>query len=55
MKPAFRKLMLTAHITFSVGWFGAVAGFVALNIAALTNQDTQTIRSAYIAKDLIGW
>ena len=47
-----RKLVLTAHITFAVGWLGAVAGFLALAIAGLTSQDAQTVRSAYLAMDL---
>lgn len=55
MNSRIRKLILTSHISFSVGWFGAVAAFVVLNIAALTNQNIQTVRSAYIAMDLIGW
>lgn len=47
--------MLTTHVIFSVGWLGAVAGFLALNIAALTSQNAQIVRSAYLAMDLIGW
>ncbi len=54
MKPRLRRLMLTAHITFSVGWLGAVAGFLALSIAALTSQDADMVRSAYLAMNLIG-
>lgn len=37
MTPALRKLNLTAHITSSVGWLGAVASFLALSIAGLTS------------------
>jgi hypothetical protein len=54
MTPRLRKVMLTAHITFSVGWLGAVAGFLALNIAGLTSQDAEVVRSAYFAMNLIG-
>jgi hypothetical protein len=39
MTPGLRKLALTAHIVSSVGWLGAVAGFLALAIAGLTSQD----------------
>jgi Predicted integral membrane protein (DUF2269). len=53
MKPGLRKLILTVHITSSVGWLGAVAGFLALAIAALNNKDAQTIRAAYIAMALM--
>jgi hypothetical protein len=41
-------LALTAHIAASVGWLGAVAGFLALSIAGLTSQDVQTVRAAYL-------
>lgn len=33
MTPALRKLNLTAHVTCSVGWLGAVASFLVLGIA----------------------
>lgn len=55
MSPGFRKLALTAHVTFSVGWLGAVAGFLALAIAGLTSPDARTVRSAYLAMELVGW
>ena len=53
MKPGFRKLIRTAHVVFTVGWIGSVAGFLALAIAGLTNQDSQIVSAAYIAMDLI--
>jgi uncharacterized membrane protein len=55
VKPRLRKLALTAHITSSVGWLGAVAGFLALAIAALRSQGPETVRAAYIAMELTGW
>jgi hypothetical protein len=55
MKPALRKLTLTAHVTTSVGWLGAVAGFLALAIAAATSPDSETVRGAYLAMELTGW
>ncbi|MFN4315343.1 MAG: hypothetical protein ACK4E0_13665 [Chitinophagaceae bacterium] len=55
MSPFFRKFGLTAHITFSVGWFGAVAGFLALAIAGLTSENPQIVVSSYISMDLITW
>ena len=54
MTPRLRKLVLTAHITISVGWLGAVAGFLALNIAGLTSRDVGVVHSAYFAMNLIG-
>lgn len=55
MTPAIRKFALTAHITFSVGWLGAVAGFLALAVAGLTSQDIQMVRAAYLAMNMTGW
>ena len=47
--------MLTAHITFSVGWLGAVAVFLAHSIAGLTSEDTMIVRTAYLAMNLSAW
>ena len=55
MTPLLRKLVLTAHITVSVGWLGAVAGFLALAVAGLISQDPAVIRAAYRAMELLGW
>ena len=55
MTPQLRKLALTAHVTSTVGWLGAVASFLALAIAGLTSQDAQTLRAAYVAMELTGW
>ncbi len=54
MTPGVRKLALTTHVTSSVAWLGAVAAFLVLSIAGLTSQNPQTVRSAYIAMNLIG-
>jgi hypothetical protein len=50
-----RKFALTAHVTSSVGWFGAVGSFLALAIAGLTSQDAQLVRASYLAMELTGW
>jgi hypothetical protein len=55
MTASLRKVALTAHITSSVGWLGAVAGFLALAVAGLTSADPQQVRAAYLAIELIGW
>ena len=55
MTPWVRKFALTVHVTSSVGWLGAVAGFLALAVAGLTSQDAQTVRGAYLAMQLTGW
>lgn len=55
MTPRLRKFGLTAHITFSVGWFGAVVAFLALAVSGLKSQNVQVVRAAYLTMDLIGW
>jgi uncharacterized membrane protein len=55
MTPRLRKFALTAHVASSVGWLGAVAGFLALAIAGLASQDAQTVRAAYLAMEVTGW
>jgi hypothetical protein len=55
MAPGTRKLALTAHVTASVGWLGAVAAYLALAIAVLTSPDAQTVRAVYLAMELIVW
>ncbi len=53
MKPGLRKSLLTIHIIVSVGWLGAVAGFLALAITGLTNLDHQILVAAYYAMNVI--
>ena len=55
MTLRLRKLALTAHITFSVGWLGAVVAYLALAIVGLTSRDAQMVRAAYLSMELIGW
>ncbi len=55
MTPGLRKFALTAHVTSSIGWLGAVAGFLALAIAALTSRDGQVVRAAFLVMELLGW
>ncbi len=55
MAPRLRKLALAAHIASSVGWVGAVAGYIALDVAAATGQDALTLRAAYLAMGLLSW
>jgi len=55
MTNAVRKFVLSVHITFSVGWLGALVGYLALVTTGLNSEITQTISSAYIATELIGW
>src|SRR6266404_4478080 len=53
MTPVLRKMTITAHVTFSVGWLGAVAAFLVLSVAGLTSHDAEVVRGAYLSMDLI--
>ena len=53
--PGWRKFALTAHITSSVGWFGAVVAFLGLALVGVQTASDQMVRSAYIAMEAIGW
>jgi hypothetical protein len=55
MTPRLRKFALTAHITSTVGWLGAIASFLALAVTGLTSRDAQLVRGAYLAMELTGW
>jgi hypothetical protein len=55
MTPALRKLTLTAHVTVSVGWLGALAAFLAHALASLISKDEQMVRAASLAMALIAW
>lgn len=55
MTPSVRKLTLTAHITSSVGWLGAVVAYLVIAIAGLTSADPEMVRGAYLVTALIGW
>jgi hypothetical protein len=54
MPPRLRKIALAAHITFSVGWIGAVLVFLVLVAAAITTQNAQRLFAAWIAMGLTG-
>lgn len=53
MRPRLRKVVLTAHVTTSVGWLGAVVAYIALDVAAVAGQDLQQVRGAYLGMELI--
>ncbi len=55
LRPALRKLALTAHVSSSVGWLGAVVSSLALAVAGMVADDPPTVRSAYVNLELLGW
>lgn len=55
MTPRLRKIVLTSHITFSVGWLGSVTVFLVLAFTALTSTNLLFVRSAFIDMKLSAW
>ncbi len=55
LSPRLRKFALSAHLTFSVGWIGAVLAYLALGVGAVISQDVQPVRAAWTAMELTGW
>lgn len=54
MNSRVSKMMLTTHITFSVGWIGTVAAFLALSMVGLVSSDA-VVRSCYVAMEIVAW
>jgi hypothetical protein len=55
MSPRVRKFALTAHVTASVGWLGAVAVFLALALSGLMNPRAYAVQAAYVAMEVSTW
>ncbi|MBA3772774.1 MAG: hypothetical protein H0X13_09905 [Ramlibacter sp.] len=55
MSPRTRKLLLTAHVTTSVGWCGALAVFLAHALVAVMSREEQIVRAMSIAMGLTAW
>lgn len=53
MPPALRKLALAIHLTTSVGWIGAVTGYLALDLTVAVSGDAAVVRGAWLAMGLI--
>jgi hypothetical protein len=53
MTPRLRKTVLVIHVATSVGWLGALAAYLVLDITTAASTDVATVRSAYAAMDLI--
>lgn len=41
MTPGVRRFTLTAHVTSSVGWLGAVVAYLVIAVAGLTSGDAR--------------
>ncbi len=55
MTPRVRKGMLTAHVTSSLGWVGALSVFFAHALLGLLSTDEQVVRATSIAMGLTAW
>jgi len=53
MPPVLRKSALAIHLTVSVGWIGAVIGYLALDVTVTTGSDPTVVRAAWIAMGLV--
>ena len=53
LSPTARRVLLIVHISVSVGWMGAVATYVALNVPVLTGADEQAVRAAYLMMSIV--
>lgn len=55
MPPFWRRAALVVHVVSSVGWIGAVAGYVALAIMAAVSADPAAVRAGWLGMELVGW
>lgn len=55
MSRRVSKIVLTTHITFSVGWLGAVAVFLALAITGLNSPNPELVRACLLAMKISTW
>lgn len=55
LSPAWRKLVLLVHITSSVGFAGAVAGFLALAFTGAATVQPLLAQGVYLAMQILTW
>ena len=55
MPPQIRKIVLTAHVSSSVGWLGGIACFLALAVSGISTHDLPAVHVAYLGMNWIGW
>jgi hypothetical protein len=53
LSQPLRKAALAVHLAVSVGWIGAIAAYLVLDLAAATSVDAATLRAAYLGMGLI--
>jgi len=55
MSAPVRRLALTAHVTTSVAWLGAVSCFLALAVIGLNGARPLEVQAAYLAMEMVCW
>ena len=55
MGSGIHRLVLTAHVTSSVGWLGAVSVLLSLGIIGIQSQDPQMVRAVYLVMEPAAW
>lgn len=55
MPPRLRKAMLAVHVAASVGWLGAIAAYIALNVPVVTGADEGLVRAAHLMMRPVAW
>jgi len=53
LSPPLRKAALAMHLAVSVGWIGAAAAYLALDLTAATTADAALLRATYLGMGLI--
>jgi hypothetical protein len=53
IKRGLRKLLLSVHLMVSVGWIGAVAAYITLDVTTIATDAPATLRASYVGMDLI--
>ena len=49
------KAMLAVHVAASVGWLGAIAAYIALNVPVIAGADEQLVRAAHLMMRPVAW
>jgi hypothetical protein len=53
MSPGLRRAVLTLHVVTSLGWLGSVIAYAAMDLTTAASRDTELVRAAYRAMDVI--
>jgi uncharacterized membrane protein len=54
MPPKVRKVVLTLHVIFAVGWLGTDFAMLALGIIGFTGSNIETMRESYVSMERLG-